>query len=78
MVFNKELWQARCKTRMKFKRISYSNLALQLKAGKTTIHRYLNVPYVEMPIDAVLLISRILDVDILEFIVRDEVQLKLF
>lgn len=78
MIFDKKNWQKRCRERMSWSFQSYKTLADTLKVSKSTIHRYLNNPQADVPIDAVMHLSRILGVHVLDYIVKDEVQLKLF
>lgn len=77
MVFNKIAWQRYSRTRMRHKFQSYNTIAQTLKVSKSTVHRWLNNDKADIPIDAVLHISRILDVSIFDYIIPEEVQLKL-
>jgi len=77
MVFNKVYWQKYCRSRMHWTFQSYKSLADTLKVSKSTIHRYLNNPSADIPIDAVLHLSRILGVSIGDYLIKEELQLKL-
>jgi len=77
MAFNKIGWQRYCRTRMRYKFQSYNSIAKVLKCSKGSVHRWLNNPDCDIPIDTVLHICRILEVSIGEYIIREELQLKL-
>lgn len=77
MVFDRANWQKKCKLRMQYKYHSYATLSAKIGVSKATLWNWLNKA-VEVPISQFLLISRLLDVNALEYIIKDEVQLPLF
>jgi len=78
MIFSKLEWQnvARDKI-MRYKNYSYGKLAAYLNCSKSQAWQLCNNPTIEIRIDDYLLICRYLKINPLEYIVKDEVQLKL-
>jgi len=76
-VFKRGSWQAQCQIMMKRKRISYRTIAQKMKYSKTALWEWITQPNKPTTLQNMLAICTILDLDPREFIIRDEVQLKL-
>jgi len=78
MTFERARWQKICRKKMNATRVhSYSKLAAIIKCSKSTLWNVLNRDNVNITVEDMLLISRILEVNPLDYIIVDEVQLKL-
>ena len=78
MVFKRKDWQKRARSVLsRSRQWSYGKLADVLKCSKSTVWNILNRAKTNITIEDMLLISRILDINPLDYIVRDEVQLEL-
>jgi transcriptional regulator with XRE-family HTH domain len=77
VIFDRKGWQRDCRKMMQSHGLSYRDLALRVRIKYPTLWRILRQPKSEIDIEEYLLISRILELDPLDYITKDEVQLKL-
>ena len=77
MIFLKVRWQRKARAYLKPLGLSYAKLAALLRCSKTTAWVMLTDKNTVLSIENMLLISRILGINPLDYIVKDEVQLKL-
>lgn len=78
MVFQQAAFQKYASNRIKrYKIYSYGKLAALLKCSKSQAWKLCNSPSIEIGIDDYLLICRYLEINPLDYIVADEIQLKL-
>jgi len=78
MTFKKLIWQKIARGKItRYKSYSYGKLAAYLNCSKSQAWQLCNNPRIEIKIEDFLLICRFLDIDPLEYIVKDEVQLEL-
>jgi len=78
MIFNRVPWQRQCRKVMGASRAhSYAKIAYTMKCSKSFVWSMLNTDYANIAIENMLLISRILEINPLDYIVKDEVQFKL-
>lgn len=78
MVFDRIRWQKKCRKVMNATRVhSYSKIGAKLALSKSFVWSMLNTDHANITIENMLLISRILGINPLDYIVKDEVQLKL-
>jgi len=78
MVFNRLAWQKKCRKVMGANRAySYAKLAKVLHCSKSFVWAMLNTDHANITIENMLLISRILNINPLDYIIQDEVQLEL-
>jgi len=78
MIFNRVPWQKVAREKVtRYKVFSYAKIAAVLKTSKSTVWNMLNSDTVNITVENFLLISRILDINPLDYVVFDEVQLKL-
>jgi len=79
MVFNRLVWQKVARSKVtRYKVHSYAKIAAILKCSKSFVWSMLNSDTVNITVEHFLLICRILEINPLDYIVADEVQLKLF
>lgn len=77
MIFDKINWQRKARSMMAWKRQSYGSLAHTLKHSKSTLWAWLNKSSAKLPLDDYCHICTILGINPVEYIIRDERQLKL-
>lgn len=78
MVFKRLEWQKVARAKItRYKVHSYSKVAAVLQCAKSTVWNILNSKTVNITVEHFLLICRILEINPLDYIVADEVQLKL-
>lgn len=78
MIFDRVRWQKKCRKVMNATRVhSYSKIAAIMRCSKSFVWAMLNNEHVNITVENMLLISRILDINPLDYIIVDEVQLKL-
>ena len=78
MIFNRAAWQKKCRKVMGATRThSYSKIAAIMACSKSFVWAMLNTEHCNITIENMLLISRVLGINPLDYIVKDEVQLKL-
>lgn len=78
MIFNRLAWQKVARAKItRYKVHSYAKVAALLKCSKSTLWNMLNRSTVNVTVENFLIISRILEINPLDYIVVDEVQLKL-
>lgn len=77
MRFRKKQWQTAILKQMLARKMSYRDLAQKVRKSKATVHRWMTNQLAQISVEDFLLVSRLLDVDPLQFFVVDEVQLKL-
>lgn len=77
MIFKRLAWQKRARYIISRSKLhSYGKLGNTLKMSKSTVWSMLNTNNALITVDNMLLISRILEINPLDYIVVDEVQLK--
>lgn len=78
MIFNVKSWQKRARNIISRSNVhSYGKIATTLKMSKSTFWNIINNEQAVVTVANFLLISRILEINPLDYIVVDEVQLKL-
>lgn len=78
MVFNRLVWQKVARAKItRYKAYSYAKVAEVLKCSKSTLWNMLNKQTVNITVEHYLLICRVIDINPLDYIIVDEVQLKL-
>lgn len=77
MIFHREHWQKLARKMLRPSGYSYAKLAVILACSKSKLWQMLNSKTATISIEDMLLISRQLSINPLDFIVKDEVQLQL-
>jgi len=78
MIFRKLVWQKAARGKItRYNTYSYSKLAAYLNCSKSWSWQICNNPHIEIKIEDYLLICRYLELEPLDYIVKDEVQLEL-
>jgi len=78
MVFNRLQWQKVARAKItRYKAHSYAKIAAIIKCSKSQAWNMLNRENVNITVENFLLISRTLEINPLDYIVADEIQLKL-
>jgi len=77
MIFHREQWQKLARKMLRPNGLSYAKLAAILSCSKSKLWQMLNSKTATISIEDMLLISRKLSINPMDFIVKDEVQLQL-